>query len=103
MRRRYSISEARARLSELVAEVLRSDEAISIEHRDREEKVLLVSEKRYRYLEETADRVTSESGRGSPVAGSAELLGTDAELERDLARIREEAAALTGEKLAEAI
>ncbi len=103
MRRRYSISEARARLSELVAEVLRSDEAISIEHRDREEKVLLVSEKRYRYLEETADRVTSESGQASPVAGSAELIGTDAELERDLARIREEAAALTREKLAKSM
>ncbi len=103
MRRRWSISEARARLSELVAEVLRSDAAISIEHRDREERVLLVSEKRYRYLEETVDRMASESGRASPVAGSAELRGSEAELERDLARIREQAAALAGEKLAGSI
>lgn len=103
MKRRFSISEARARLSALVAEVLQSDEAVSIEHRDREERVLLVSEKRYRYLEETVDRMATESGRASPVAGSVELRGSDAELERDLARIREEAAALTGEKLAESI
>jgi PHD/YefM family antitoxin component YafN of YafNO toxin-antitoxin module len=103
MKRRYSISQARARLSALVAEVLQNDEAVSIEHRDREERALLVSEKRYRYLEETVDRMTSESGRASPVAGSVELRGSDAELERDLARIREEAAALTGEKLAESI
>lgn len=103
MKRRWSISEARARLSELVAEVLESDEAISIEHRDRDERVLLVSEKRYRYLEEAVDRVASELGRVSPLAGSLELRGSDAELERDLARIREEAAALSREKLAESI
>jgi PHD/YefM family antitoxin component YafN of YafNO toxin-antitoxin module len=103
MKRRYSISEARARLSELVAQVLRDDAAISIEHRDREERVLLVSERRYRYLEETVDRLSSESGAAPPVAGSLELRGSDAELERDLTRIREEAAALAGEKLAESI
>ena len=103
MKRRLSISEARARLSELVAQVLRDDAAISIEHRDREERVLLVSERRYRYLEETVDRLSNESGTALPVAGSPELRGSDAELERDLARIREEAAALAGEKLAESI
>lgn len=103
MKRRLSISEARARLSELVAQVLRDDAEISIEHRDREERVLLVSERRYRYLEETVDRLSSESGAAQPVAGSLELRGSDSELERDLARIREEAAALAGEKLAESI
>jgi prevent-host-death family protein len=103
MKRRWSISEARARLSELVAEVLRSEGPISIEHRDREERVLLVSERRYRYLEETVDRLASESARGWRVAGSMELCGSEAELERDLARIREEAEALAGEKLAGSI
>lgn len=102
MKRRWSISEARARLSELVAEALRSDAAISIEHRDRDERVLLVSEKRYRYLEEIADRVASEA-RASRLAGSVELRGSDTELERDLARIREEATALAEEKLAGSI
>ena len=103
MKRNWSISEARARLSELVAEVLRSDATISIEHRDREDRVLLVSERRYRYLEEAAERAASESGRALPVAGSMELCGSDGELEQDLARIREEAAALAGKKLTESI
>ena len=37
------------------------------------------------------------------MAGSMELCGSEAELERDLARIREEAETLAGEKLAGSI
>lgn len=100
MKKRWTISQARARLSDLVAEVLRTDAAFSIEHRDREERVLLVSEKRYRYLEDTLDRLSGDVDQPFPLAGSMELCGTEVELERDLVRIREEQAALAMEKLA---
>lgn len=99
MKKRWTISEARSRLSDLVAEVLRTDAVISIEHRDREEKVLLVSEKQYRYLEGTVERLSNDVHQPFPLAGSMELCGTEEELERDLARIREEQADLAREKL----
>lgn len=61
---------------------------------------MLVSEKRYRYLEATVDRLSGVVDQPFPLAGSMELCGTEVKLERDLVRIREEQAELAREKLA---
>ena len=78
------ISEARRRLFELVDRVLdHPDEAVYIEHRDRAQRVALVSETRLESLERRAAR----AGPPRSLVCSAVLVG-DATVEQVIAAVR---------------
>lgn len=94
MARTVKISEARARLFRLVDDVIDTDGIVSIEHRDREERVLLVSEKRFRYLEETLNELKKRTETLFHLAGSIDLLVSEEELEEALKEARAEQARL---------
>ncbi|HEX2091489.1 MAG TPA: hypothetical protein VHG28_03765 [Longimicrobiaceae bacterium] len=67
-----TVSEARARLFDLVEYVTETpDAAVVIEHRDRRERAVLINESHYQYLEALASRVRKEAeSRPFRLAGS---------------------------------
>jgi len=90
---RLSISEARARLPELAQRAIDApDELIIIEHRDREERLVLTTEGHIRMLEAMVAGFRGSRSGAAPfkVAGSLRTDLTDAELEAALARHRAE-------------
>jgi hypothetical protein len=90
---RLSISEARARLPELAQRAIDApDQLIIIEHRDREERLVLTTEGHIRMLEAMVAGLRGSRSGTVPfkVAGSLHTDLTDAELEAVLARHRAE-------------
>jgi PHD/YefM family antitoxin component YafN of YafNO toxin-antitoxin module len=87
MDKSIKISEARARLFEIVDQVLvQRDGVVLIEHRDRSERAALISERYLRSLQSTIAELRRYGGRSFRLAGSARLLTSGAEVERSLAR-----------------
>jgi hypothetical protein len=98
-----SISDARARLPELARLLARDPEGvIYIEHRDRAERIALVTERRLRYLESIAASSLVREGGTFRLAGSMTSGLDDQELEdalMALKRERETKARTKGEEL----
>lgn len=100
MSKSLSISDARARLPELVRYLQRSPGGtVFIEHRDMDERLALITESRLRYLESLVASCISRRG-SFKLAGSMKSDLTDAELERALASLRRDEATLAEEKTA---
>ena len=71
-----TITEARRRLFDLFEEVLeRGDAVVAIEHRDRKERAVLVSESYVRSLEARVAALEAKNGSGFRLIGSATLVG----------------------------
>lgn len=74
MERCVKISDARARLFDLVESVTGEDGVVVLlEHRDRAERAALVSERYLRYLQNTIMELRRYGGRPFRLAGSARL------------------------------
>ena len=102
MKKRMSVSEARATLYELVDYVTESPEAqVVIEHRNRKGRAILVDEARYRYLETTLSEMQKREEKPFKLQGSMTSDLSDDELEEALKQIRREQAALSAAKLAD--
>jgi PHD/YefM family antitoxin component YafN of YafNO toxin-antitoxin module len=81
---RLSISEARARLPELAQRVMDTPgEMVIIEHRDREERLVLTSESHIRMLQARAEALVKRMQKGTEfkLAGSLHTDLSDDELE----------------------
>lgn len=77
MDRCVKISDARARLFDLVDEVIGVEGGVVlIEHRDRPERAVLVSERYLRYLQRTVEELRNLGGQPFRLAGSARLVTT---------------------------
>jgi hypothetical protein len=69
-----TVSQARAQLFDLIDEVTQNPEApVVIEHRDRDERAVLVDERHYRYLVEAAHGVMVARERPFKLFGSMRL------------------------------
>jgi hypothetical protein len=89
--RTLTISEARARLPELARYLGKTpDGVVFIEHRDRAERLALVTEKRLRYLESLVAACAVREGESFLLAGSMTSDLDDKELEEALAAIKRE-------------
>src|SRR5688572_21991962 len=100
MRRRIGISEARGKLPELAKHLARNPtDVVLIEHRDLRERIAMTSEENLRYLETMADELRKQAAGSFRLAGSITSQLTDDELEAALARLREDAARLSDQKL----
>ncbi len=98
-RKRMTVSEARAKLYELVEEVTDApDQAVVIEHRDRRSRAVLVDESHFQYLEAIA---TEYRKRSTPfrLRGSLELAVSEDEFDEWMDRNRSEQSRLSREKL----
>lgn len=93
-----TISQARAKLFDLVDQVLKTDQVVWIRHRDRDSRVALVSEERLKQLE-SAIRALRRGGRPFKLAGSIRIPPGE-DVERILSDIRREQAELFEAKLA---
>lgn len=91
MPKTVTASQARATLFDLIDYVARSPgERVVISHRDRKERVALVSESRLRYLEAIADARRREAEKKPfKLIGSIELLCSPEELEQEMREMRE--------------
>src|SRR3972149_10589043 len=89
--RSLSISEARARLPEL-ARYWRGEPAgvVFIEHRDRAERLALITERRLRYLESLVGASMVREGGSFQLAGSMTSELDDEELEKALMAVKRE-------------
>jgi len=99
---RLSISEARARLTELAQLVMDSPGTkVIIEHRNREERIVLVAESHIRALEVMVEKLR-ESNAATPfkLAGSISSELTDQEMEAALAELRAAAASQADRRIA---
>jgi PHD/YefM family antitoxin component YafN of YafNO toxin-antitoxin module len=86
MDRCVKISEARARLFDLVDQVTEAREGVVlIEHRDRAERTALISERYLRYLQSTIAELRKSRGPAFRLAGSARLVARPDEVETALA------------------
>jgi hypothetical protein len=86
-----SISEARARLPELARYLAKTpDGVVLIEHRDRAERLAIVTERRLRYLESLVAASAVREGESFRLAGSMTSDLDDQELEDALAAIKRE-------------
>lgn len=102
MKKRMSVSEARATLYELVDYVTESPEAqVVIEHRNRKGRAILVDEARYRYLETTVRELEKRDAKPFELQGSMTSPLSDDELEEVLMQVRREQAALSAGKFAD--
>jgi PHD/YefM family antitoxin component YafN of YafNO toxin-antitoxin module len=91
MLRTFKISEARARLFDLVDQVTSAGESVVlIEHRDRAERAALVSEQHLRYLYATIEELRKRGIRPFRLAGSMKLLVSEDGLEAAIERTRRE-------------
>lgn len=99
MERKLKISEARARLFDLVDYVTREERGVVlIERRDRPERAALVSEEHLRYLYATIDGLERKSRTPFRLKGSMKLMVSPEELESALAEGRREQAELATRK-----
>ena len=97
-----SVSEARARLFELVDEVTSNpDDAVVIEHRDRDERAVLVNADRYNYLVQAAHGVMVARERPFRLFGSMQLNVPEDEFDTWLDENRRSQAGLASRKLDE--
>jgi hypothetical protein len=98
-----SISDARARLPELARRLAEDPEGVVfIEHRDRAERLAVITEKRLRYLESLVAGSIAREGGSFRLAGSMTSDLDDEELEgalKALKRDQEEQARTKGEEL----
>lgn len=86
MDRCVKISDARARLFDLVDEVIEAQEGmVLIEHRDRAERAALVGERYLRYLQSTVAELRKSRGPSFRLAGSARLVASADEVDAALA------------------
>jgi hypothetical protein len=86
-----SISDARARLPELARRLAEDPEGVVyIEHRDRAERIALVTERRLRYLESVAAGSLVREGGTFQLAGSMASDLDDEELEDALMALKRE-------------
>lgn len=100
MKKRMSVSEARATLYELVDYVTESPEAqVVIEHRNRKGRAILVDEARYRYLETTLSELQKREEKPFKLQGSMTLTVPEEEFDAWLEQNRAEQARLAYEKL----
>lgn len=98
MKKRMTVSEARAKLFDLVEYVTDTpDAAVVIEHRNRKERAVLVDESHYQYLEAMAREVKKQA-RPFRLAGSIHSDLSADELEEEMAENRREQARLAEEK-----
>lgn len=89
--RSLSISEARARLPELARFLARTPEGVVlIEHRDRTERLALVTERRLRYLESLVNATWAREGGPFQLAGSMTSDLDDDALEEALSTLKRE-------------
>ena len=94
-----SISEARARLPELARYLSGSpDGVVLIEHRDREERLALITERRLRYLESLSAASFVREGGSFQLAGSMTSDLDDEELEEALSALKRETEARADRK-----
>lgn len=99
-RKRMTVSEARAKLYDLVEYVTETpDSAVVIEHRNRKERAVLVDEGHYRYLEAVVEEVRKREKEPFRLAGSIHTDLSDEELDEFFARNRREQAELARKKL----
>lgn len=99
MKKRMSVSEARATLYELVDYVTESPEAqVVIEHRNRKGRAILVDEARYRYLETTLRELEKLYAKPFKLQGSMTSPLSDDEFDRLFEENRAEQARLAVEK-----
>ncbi len=100
-RKRMTVSEARAKLYDLVEYVTETpDSAVVIEHRDRKERAVLVDESHYRYLEAMVTELRKAiPDDGFRLAGSIQSDYTAEEIEEWIARNRREQEELLQKKL----
>ena len=90
-RHSLSISEARARLPELARYLAGTPEGVVlIEHRDRSERLALITERRLRYLESLVSASLVREGESFRLAGSMTSDHDDEELEEALAALKRE-------------
>jgi hypothetical protein len=90
-RRSLSISEARARLPELARYLSATpDGVVFIEHRDRAERLALVTERRLRYLESLVASSLVREGGSFQLAGSMTSDLDDEGLEKALMDVKRE-------------
>jgi len=91
MTRHMSISEARRKLFELAEYVAAQDGVVFIEHRDKRERVALVSEARLNYLEASLRELRRQVVKPFRLAGSIVSELSDDELEHALQELRSDA------------
>lgn len=93
------VSEARARFSELVEQVMEQPgTAVHIGHRGRKGSVVLVDALHYQLLVEKAKMTDQTWGNHFRLAGSMEILVSDEELEQGIASERRKQAELAAAK-----
>jgi PHD/YefM family antitoxin component YafN of YafNO toxin-antitoxin module len=89
MTKRVKISEARAKLFDLVDFVIDAeDDVVLIEHRDRTERAALLSERYLRYLTGSLEQLKGHGRQEFRLAGSIRLLVSEEALERSIAASR---------------
>jgi hypothetical protein len=90
-RRSLSISEARARLPELARYLAETPEGVVlIEHRDRAERLALITERRLRYMESLLSATLVQEGGSFRLAGSMTSDLDDEGLEAALSALKRE-------------
>jgi PHD/YefM family antitoxin component YafN of YafNO toxin-antitoxin module len=100
MDKKLKISEARAKLFDLVDYVTGEDQGVVlIERRNKPERAALVSEEHLRYLYATIEGLESKQRSPFRLKGSMKLLVSPEELEAALGEGRREQAALAARKL----
>jgi prevent-host-death family protein len=96
------VSEARARFSELIEQVMaQPGTTVVIGHRDRQRSAVLVDAAHYQLLLEKAKIVDSPPGEPFRLAGSIEILVSDNELEAGIAAERRKQAELAAAKFSD--
>jgi len=94
-----SISEARARLPELARFLSGAPEGVVlIEHRDRVERLALITVRRLRYLESLVSASQVRDGRGFELAGSMTSDLDDEQLDEALSAMKRESEDQAGTK-----
>jgi hypothetical protein len=97
-----TVSQARAQLFELIGEVTQNpEEPVVIEHRDRDERAVLVDEGHYRYLVNVAHGVMVARERPFRLFGSMQLNVPEDEFDAWLDENRRTQAGLAARKLAD--
>jgi PHD/YefM family antitoxin component YafN of YafNO toxin-antitoxin module len=98
MKKRLTVSEARAKLFDLVEYVTDTpDAAVVIEHRNRKGRAVLVDESHYQYLEAMASEIKKQA-KPFRLVGSIESDLSADELEEAMEENRREQARLAEEK-----
>jgi hypothetical protein len=94
-----NISEARARLPELARFLARNPaNIVLVQHRDLDDRIALITERRLRYLENMIAEMKKQLTRPFTVAGSMSSELGDPELAATLDTLKSEAASASGSK-----